>query len=104
VGVAVVKIKNGDWWIDSLLMSCRVIGRSVETALLAKIVADARAAKAIRIIGEYIPTKKNPPAADFYERHGFGMPTETDGNGTTWILHLDTDTVEVPDWIELRED
>jgi len=104
VGVAVVKIKNGDWWIDSLLMSCRVIGRSVETALLAKIVADARAAKAIRILGEYIPTKKNPPAADFYERHGFGMPAETDSNGTTWILNLDTDTIEVPDWIELRED
>jgi len=104
VGVAIVKIKNGDWWIDSLLMSCRVIGRSVETALLAKIVADARAAKAKRIIGEYIPTKKNPPAADFYERHGFGMPAETDSNGTTWTLNLDTDTIEVPDWIELREE
>lgn len=104
VGVAIVKIKNADWWIDSFLMSCRVIGRSVETALLAKIITDARAVKAMRIIGEYIPTKKNPPAADFYERHGFGMPAETDTNGTTWTLNLDTDTVEVPDWIELREE
>ncbi len=104
VGVAIVKIKDNDWWIDSLLMSCRVIGRSVETALLAKIVADARAAKAKRIIGEHFPTKKNPPAADFYEKHGFGMPAETENNGTSWILNLDTDTVEVPDWIELHEE
>jgi FkbH-like protein len=104
VGVAIVKIKDDDWWVDSLLMSCRVIGRSVETALIAKIVADARESKAKRIIGEYIPTKKNPPAADLYERHGFGMPEETDNNGTSWILNLDTDTVEVPDWIELHEE
>jgi FkbH-like protein len=103
VGVAIVKIKADDWWIDSLLMSCRVIGRSVETALLAKIVSDARTANAKRIIGEYITTKKNPPAADFYERHGFGMPAKTDNNGTSWILNLDTDTVDVPDWIELQE-
>lgn len=100
VGVAIVKMKDDDWWIDLLLMSCRVIGRSVETALLARVVADARAAKAKRIIGEYKPTKKNPPAADLYEKHGFGMPTESNG-GKTWILNLDTDTVEVPDWIEL---
>ncbi|MFX1559014.1 MAG: HAD-IIIC family phosphatase [Promethearchaeota archaeon] len=104
VGVAIVKIKNGDWWIDSFLMSCRVIGRSAETALLARIVADARSVKAKRIIGEYIPTKKNPPAADLYEKHGFGMPADSDNNGTTWILNLDTDTVEVPDWIELQEE
>jgi FkbH-like protein len=104
VGVAIVKMKDDDWWIDSLLMSCRVIGRSAETALLARIMADARAAKAKRIIGEYIPTKKNPPAADLYENHGFDMPAESDNNGTTWILNLDTDTVEVPDWIELQEE
>ena len=104
VGVAIVKIKDTDWWIDTLLMSCRVIGRSVETALLAKIVSDARAAKATKIIGEYIPTKKNAPAADIYEKHGFKQLAETDNNGTTWVLNLETDTVEVPDYIELQEE
>ena len=104
VGVAIVKKKGDDWWVDSFLMSCRVIGRSAETALLARIVADARDGKAKRVIGEFIPTKKNPPAADLYESHGFGMPAESDNNGTTWILNLETDTVEVPDWIELQEE
>ncbi len=104
VGVAIVKKKNEDWWIDSILMSCRVIGRSIETAMLAKIVKDARAEGASRIIGEYIPTKKNPPAADLYEKHGFGMPSQTDDNGTSWILDLDKNTVEIPEWIELNEE
>ncbi|MFX1483611.1 MAG: HAD-IIIC family phosphatase [Promethearchaeota archaeon] len=104
VGVAIVKKKDEDWWIDSFLMSCRVIGRSVETALLAKIVRDARADGALRIIGEYIPTKKNLPAADLYKKHGFRMLGDTDSNGTTWALNLDTDTIDVPDWIELMDE
>jgi FkbH-like protein len=104
VGVVIVKQKNEDWWIDTFLMSCRVIGRSVETAMLAKIVKDARAQGASRIIGEYIPTKKNPPAAKVYEDHGFGMSTETDEGGTRWTLNLETDTVDVPEWIELSEE
>lgn len=104
VGVAIVKKKDDDWWIDNMLMSCRVIGRSVETALLAKIVKDARAEGASRIIGEYIPTKKNPPAAGVYENHGFGMPAQTEDDGTSWILNLESETVDVPEWIELTEE
>ena len=104
VGVAIVLKKGPDWWIDSLLMSCRVIGRSAETAMLAKIVADARKAKVDRIVGEYIPTKKNLPAADVYERHGFGEPTTSDENVTNWILNLKDQTIDVPDWIELLEE
>ncbi|MFW9832915.1 MAG: HAD-IIIC family phosphatase [Candidatus Thorarchaeota archaeon] len=104
VGVAIVKMKDKDWWIDTLLMSCRVIGRTVETALLARIAADARAAKAERIIGEYIPTKKNAPAADVYEKHGFEMSGKKDNNGTTWTLNLDATTIDFPDYIELQED
>ncbi len=104
VGVAIVRKKGPEWWIDSFLMSCRVIGRSAETAMLAKILADARKAKAERIIGEYIPTKKNLPAADFYERHGFGMPATSGDDVTTWILNLNEQTIDAPEWIELLEE
>ncbi len=104
VGVAIVHKKNGEWRIDTFLMSCRVIGRSVETALLARIVADARADGVRAIYGEYAPTKKNAPASDMYEKHGFGRPV-TDSDGiTSWALLLDEQTVELPEWIELIEE
>ncbi|MGQ4912591.1 MAG: HAD-IIIC family phosphatase [Candidatus Thorarchaeota archaeon] len=103
VGVAIVRKSPEEWLIDSFLMSCRVIGRSVETAMLAKIVKDAKAAGISKIKGEYIPTKKNAPARDLYERHGFGSRIE-DGEVTTWTLDLETGTVEVPEWIELIEE
>lgn len=103
VGVAIVKKTPDEWMIDSFLMSCRVIGRSAETALLAKIVRDARAAGINKIKGEFIPTKKNPPAQDLYERHGFGSKTQH-GDVTSWMLDLSSNDVEVPEWIELIEE
>jgi len=103
VGVAIIRKENVSWTVDSFLMSCRVIGRSVETAFLAKIIADAKTAGAKRLIGEYIPTKKNIPAADFYELHRFAKQKET-GDGASWMLDIVHSTVEVPDWIDLIEE
>ena len=103
VGVAIVRKLADEWLIDSFLMSCRVIGRSAETALLAKIVIDARKAGINKIKGEFIPTKKNPPAKDLYERHGFESRTES-GDVTSWLLDLKSSTVDVPEWIELIEE
>ncbi len=103
VGVAIVRMDNTSWTVDSFLMSCRVIGRSVETAFLAKIIADAKIAGAKHVIGEYIPTKKNAPAADFYELNGFTKQKETDDTAS-WVLDLAYSTVKVPDWIDLIEE
>jgi FkbH-like protein len=57
--------------IDTFLASCRVIGRKVEDRLLDKAVELCRARGHSKIVGEYIPTRKNQLAADFYEIHGF---------------------------------
>ena len=103
VGVAIIRKEDVSWTVDSFLMSCRVIGRSIETAFLAKIAADAKTAGTKRVIGEYIPTKKNAPAADFYEHHGFAKQKEM-GDGASWMLDLAHGTVEVPDWIDLIEE
>ncbi len=103
VGVAITRDEGTDCIIDTLLMSCRVIGRNIETAFLAKIIADARAAGATRVIGEYIPTKKNAPAKDVYERHGFEK-IGTEGDVTRWALDITKKTIEVPEYIELVEE
>jgi len=52
-------------------MSCRVLGRRAEHALLGAIARRAHAAGARALIGEFIPTKKNAPAAGFYRDAGF---------------------------------
>jgi len=56
----------GDLLIDTWLMSCRVLGRQVEPTTLNLIAAEAQRLGAKRLIGEYIPTKKNAMVKDHY--------------------------------------
>ena len=70
-GVAIVQHENKSWTLDTLLMSCRVLGRGVESAFLAAIAQAAGASGAASIIGRYVPTEKNALAANFFSAHGF---------------------------------
>jgi FkbH-like protein len=98
VGVALVRISEGIWEIDTFLLSCRVIGRTVETGLLAKIAGAARAAGAERLTGKFISTAKNAPAQAFYQNHGFTLAGENE-SGSVWTLDLSASTVLWPDWL-----
>jgi FkbH-like protein len=75
VGVAIAQPTGGDWRIDTLLLSCRVIGRGAETALLAELTASirARGGESGELVGEYVPSARNGQVRDFYPKHGF-MP------------------------------
>ena len=53
-------------YIDTWLMSCRVLGRQVEPTTLNLIAQEAARLGARRIIGEYIPTKKNAMVKEHY--------------------------------------
>ena len=103
VGVAITCDRAGVCEIDSFLLSCRVIGRTVETALLAYLCEQARARGCHLVEGWFLPTKKNAPAKDFYPSHGFSAFEITDIGGIRYGLDLTTSTVESSPWIELRE-
>jgi FkbH-like protein len=57
--------------IDTLLMSCRIIGRGVEDALIAWVLAFAESLGVRDVVGEYVPSAKNQQTKDLYRRHGF---------------------------------
>lgn len=71
---------NQDLLLDTWLMSCRVLGRQVEPTTLNLIACRAARLGARRLVGEYIPTKKNGMVKDHYARLGFTV-TETDAAG-----------------------
>ena len=102
VGAAVIHKEQGVWRIDSLLMSCRVMGLGIETAFLDRICKDAACGQATRIIGEYVETKKNQPVKDFYLRHGFVVEKEIEGR-QEWALNLGASSIRRPAWITTRE-
>jgi FkbH-like protein len=100
VGMAITRMQNDVCEIDTLLLSCRVIGRTIETAFLAAIASDARRAGARLLLGRFIPTKKNAPASDYFRHHGFAMIEQVDGS-SVWELPLNRE-LSVPPWIELH--
>ena len=71
VGVGILKHVNGVAEFDTLLMSCRVLGRGIETAMISYAVYLARARGSKELRGRYIPTRKNAMVADLFTRHGF---------------------------------
>jgi len=86
--VAVARDSEDDARIDIWLMSCRVLGRNVEEAILADIVAQARALGVRRLIGEYIPTAKNGLVSELFPRLGFDE-IRRNGTGVFYGLALD---------------
>jgi FkbH-like protein len=101
IGVAVVQKQPNIWTLDSFLLSCRVIGRKIETAFLAKIVEDAKERRISTLVGEYIPTKKNAPVKSFYANHGF-EEFEQEGDIHRWKLDLTKSNVEMPEWLNVK--
>jgi FkbH-like protein len=98
VGLAIIQKRGDTAHIESFLLSCRVIGRTVETALLSFLAGWARASGASALEGEYLPTPKNGPAADFYSRHGF-TPIEQGPHGSRWRMDLAQASIQWPPYI-----
>ena len=69
-------------------MSCRVLGRQVEPTTLNLIAQQAAQLGARRLIGEYIPTKKNAMVKDHYARLGFTVMETTEAGGNRNLLEL----------------
>jgi FkbH-like protein len=81
-------LQESDWEIDTWLMSCRVLGRGVERAVLTELVDTVRQRAGLRLIGVYRPTDKNEVVADHYRKLGFAhQNTEPNGN-TSWTLDV----------------
>lgn len=101
VGLVMAKHTEDVVDIDTLLLSCRVIGRTIETAMLAHLCDRAREVGASVLTGTVIPTPKNVAVRELYARHGFvklGQVTGTDSS-TRWRLDLSQGTIKWPEWL-----
>jgi FkbH-like protein len=78
--------------IDTWLMSCRVIGRTLEDEMLVIAAAEAASRGCSGLRGDYIPSAKNALVAGLYERLGFQREPpspDTVHESTSWYLPLD---------------
>ncbi len=71
VGVCILKYAGQTATIDTLLLSCRVLGRGLEDAVVIQALKLAKQRGCEMVIGEYRPTAKNAQVKDFFPRQGF---------------------------------
>jgi FkbH-like protein len=97
VGVAIIQKENPEFWnIDSLMMSCRVLGRGAETSFLNKI-SEAVQTKGGKILkGRYVETKKNGLVRTLFPDHNF---TAT-ANADEWFCNVE-DIKSAPEEVEI---
>jgi FkbH-like protein len=88
ISVVVFNKSDEAWTNDVWLMSCRVLGRRLEEAVLAQVCAAAKAEGAQRLIGRYSPSPKNRMVADHYGKLGFTLVEEDTDGGSVWVLEL----------------
>jgi FkbH-like protein len=99
-GVCIAHQRPGVWEIDSFMMSCRIIGRGIEQAFLHFICKEAEAT-AGKLIGRYIPSKKNQLVAKFYAEANFTPVSNTESE-SVYELDLKKSIVALPKHIHLN--
>lgn len=84
IAIAIVLRRGGEAVIDSMLMSCRALGRDAELAFASAVYATAsREWHSTHVVAEYVATAKNSLVADFWDRAGLerSPANDTDGVG-----------------------
>lgn len=80
---------QGDWEIDTWVMSCRVLGRKVEHMVLGEMLRHARRAGIRRLIGTYKPTERNMLVIDHYKKLGFKKVAEDATGIVRWEMDVE---------------
>lgn len=112
ISVGLIEVEGNEAWFDSLLMSCRVLGRGVESAFISYIAQDLKCQGIDHLYGIILQTDKNHPAQSVFMQHHFmqcdDLPTGcvnvflTHQDASYWYLDLKNGQYPVvPSWIEV---
>ncbi len=88
VSAAVVDLAGEIPVIAEWVLSCRVMGRQVEDALLEHMETELLAAGHERLRGRYVPTAKNRPVAELYDRLGYQVIHQGDDGEKLYEIRL----------------
>lgn len=100
VGIILTSVNHDCLIIENFILSCRVIGREVEHAIINFLVSVAQEKQLNSLVGKFKPGVRNQIVANSYQKWGFDLISTTDREETTWQLKLDG-FIELPHSIEI---
>lgn len=87
IAISIGRIEGVQCHIELWLMSCRVLKREMEYAVLDEFVHKCKNRGITELIGYFYPTKKNNMVYDLYEKFGFTL-IERNNESTIWKLDI----------------
>ena len=101
----VIGHKEGDILdMDLWIMSCRVLKRDMEYAMMDELVHKAAEAGIRTIRGHYYPTAKNKMVKDFYALMGFTLTEEDSEGNRTWEFKVEDDYEDKNHYISVNQE
>lgn len=88
VSVVIGHIKENICHVDLWIMSCRVLKRDMEFAMMDMLAKQCVARGVTEIRGYYYPTVKNKMVKEFYALQGFDKVSEDELGNTVWKLNV----------------
>ena len=88
VSVVIAEVDGDTLNIILWLMSCRVLKRDMEFAMMDELAAKAQSFGIKKLVGYYYPTPKNAMVKDFYALQGFTKADEDEQGNTRWELDI----------------
>lgn len=100
-GVVIMRYDGLIAYVDNFFMSCRVIGRGIETAIWSRIFADATKRGCTTLHTEFIPSAKNTQVANFYATLGLPLMKESDDGVKQYSIAIADFPTPLNSWIEM---
>ena len=95
-GVVIIKKQDSQTWIiDTFLMSCRIMGRDIESGIFGYIVNRAKKENVKKILATYIPTSRNKPVEDLLSKMKFSEINDI------WEFDV-VENFKIPEYLEIN--
>lgn len=90
-----------DGEIDTMLMSCRILGKGIEYAFVKKIIEILNQEGFDTLTAKYIPTSKNSLVKDFWEKMGFVCQQENENGHKEYRLSTGSSNLEIKNYYKI---
>ena len=87
--------------VDTLLLSCRILGKGIEEAFFKTVLNLLRLDGVRRVEADYLPTAKNAQTADFYDRMGMEC-TRLENDGAKHYVMALNDMFDIKNCYNIR--
>ena len=101
-GLAIVRIQNDEAFIDTFLLSCRILGKNIEEVFVRYVLHQLQLSGVKKVRAIYQKTLKNAQVREFYDRIGLSL-VRTDEEVREYEANLEDLNLQISDIYKLSE-